>query len=129
MKPEVRDYGTLREVTADFDVGVAAGIARSLVMLQVSPTISPGGGSGVGGLLGSGGATDPTSGGVGGTSGGGVGGVSGSGGTGGGGAAGTSGGGGGGSLPFTGLAIALVAGVGAAFSGVGIAVRRTLRRR
>jgi hypothetical protein len=47
----------------------------------------------------------------------------------GGGAGGGGGGGGGGSLPFTGFAPALIAFVGSALAGSGVALRRVLRRR
>jgi len=150
LRPQVTDYGTLADLTADFDLDLAANLSRSVVMLAVSPPLNQG--SGVLGGTESGGNTGPQGGpggdvpdgggtlgeresggsgsrdgaATGGAGGGGAGGTGGTGGTGGGEAVGA---GTGGKLPFSGLPLALVAGAGAVLSGAGLALRSALRRR
>lgn len=124
-QPQVRDYGTLLEVTSHIDVNFVSGVAN-LVMAAMSGPLGatgntqgngvtiPGGSGGVGGVAGSGG--------TGGVAGGGPGG-------GGGGLLGLGANGGGGKLPFTGFPTILVASIGAALASTGAALRLLLRRR
>lgn len=147
-RPRVTDHGSLVALTADFDANFVGSVAKVVLMAQVSmPLVTPGDdGSFVpsGDVIpddGSGGTVpDTTPGGGGG--GGGVpsvpgsdgGGASPGGGEGGGGTAPAGGGVAvaadqGGKLPFTGYAVLVVAGVGAAFTSTGVAVRAALRRR
>jgi hypothetical protein len=137
MRPTVKDYGDLLELTGDLGM-LHVGIGGPVFMAASSAT-SPGGGSvagssqgatatDAGGQLpasaqGTGSAPGGSSGGAGGATGAGPGG---GGGSGSGGAGG--GGGGGGNLPFTGLAVGAMAAVGGGLSAAGVAVRRWLRR-
>jgi len=101
IAPQVRDYGTLVELTAAVDINLV-GAAGNLVMAAMSAPIAPGGaveGQVGGGGVGHGGAlnlAEP---------------------------------GGGGRLPFTGLSALLVAGVGAALASVGAALRALIAGR
>jgi hypothetical protein len=112
--PRVSDYGDLWQMTATFHPLLgAAGVQE----LSFSSPYDPGEYSGdIGGVQQNGGQNAVSSGGAsgGGGSGGGTGGGS---------------GGGGGKLPFTGLAVALVAGAGAGLVGAGDALRRATRRK
>ena len=142
--PHVADYGTLLELTAHVDVNLV-GMASNIVMAAISgPTGTPNNGGGGGNNF----VPDPPGTGGGGTTfspdvptgnGGGAspgdasevasGGASGGGGAGGGGG-GLSGavtGGEGKKLPFTGYPIMLAAGVGAAMTSMGLALRKKLR--
>lgn len=59
--PELRDYGTLVDLTADFDLHFLGSIAQVVTMAAISnPIVDPGGG---GGTDPPGGGTDPTGGG------------------------------------------------------------------
>jgi hypothetical protein len=110
-RPRVSDYGDLWRMTATFHPLLAQAGTREL---SFSTPHEPGGVQQNGGnqhQVSSGDASG--GGGSGGGSGGGAGG----------------GGGGGGKLPFTGLAAALVAGVGAGLVGAGDALRRATRRK
>jgi hypothetical protein len=114
--PEVRDYGTLLEVTAELDVAFV-GAMTNVVMAALSAPIggevrgdtedffgNGGGGSlGAGDDVGGGGAGEALA-------------------TGDPGAGGTR-------LPFTGFPVAMAAGIGAAFVTFGAAARSALRRR
>jgi hypothetical protein len=115
--PTVADYGDLLTMTATVHPIFGVKTAQDL---SFSSGHAPSGVHGelqVGGV-GTSGGSDP---------GGGVAGASSGGGSGGGGSGG--GGGGGGHLPFTGLVVGLVAGVGSGLVVAGDALRRTLRRR
>jgi hypothetical protein len=119
--PQVRDYGTLLELTAAVDVNFV-GVATNVVMAAMSnPMGNPH-------------ATDPSlqSGGAGGVIGGGGGSGGGAGGAGGGGGGGVAdllgGGGAGGKLPFTGFPVVLLAAIGAMVASAGAALRGLLRR-
>ena len=150
--PQVRDYGTLLELTADLDVNLV-GVTTNLVLAAMSGP-SGGGPGGPGGTPdntvltpgpgGGGGSTitpDGPTGNGGGATPGGVnevadrdasGGGSGGGGAGGGGAGGGVGSAAGGEqkkLPFTGFPVMLAAGVGAALTSGGVLLRSRLRRR
>jgi hypothetical protein len=145
--PEVRDYGSLVALTADFDATFLGSVAKVVTMAAVSPVVGGGGGGGGGGNTVLPDSTGPQAqgpSGGGGTGGevlsgdpvgtGGGGGGSPSGGTaagGGGGTVSTAGAGDdpGGKLPFTGLALAVMAWAGAVMTGAGIAVKAKLRRR
>lgn len=153
-RPEIQDYGSLAELTADFDLTVAGSVLKVVTMAAVSAPLTGGGGGGAapappdgaGVLAGggdglSGGPDVPTDGGgvlpdradgdtlgdraVGGE---GTGGGA-PGGSDGGTSSGADGGGAGGRLPFTGYAAMAVAALGAAFTTAGVAARATLRRR
>lgn len=153
-RPEIQDYGSLAELTADFDLNVAGAMLKVVTMAAVSSPLTGGGGEGTGGGgappppdsggvlpggdgLPGGGDAPPDSGGVlpdsaeGDTLGDrAVGGEGPDRGTAQGGDRGASSGGGGagGRLPFTGYAAAAVAALGAAFTTAGVAARATLRR-
>ena len=101
-RPQVVDYGTLLDLTADIDVNFTGALTHMALAAMSSP-------------IGLGGETD-----VGGTEGRGVGGALGS---------GLGGGGGGGNLPFTGFPTFLVAMFGAALLSLGAAIRAGVRRR
>jgi hypothetical protein len=126
--PQVRDYGTLLEVTSALDVSFLGG-AQSLVMAAISNPFS-GGVDGVDSSYSDGGGgailgveeirTHGAAGGSGGAGGG----------KGGGGALKAAGGGGGGKhLPFTGLPVILLAAVGATLASAGAVLRSLVRRR
>ncbi len=112
-KPEVRDYGTLLEVTSHIDVNFL-GAVSNLVLAALSGPLPPKG------------TISQTTAGASGVHGGGPGGGAG-GAHGGGGILGL--GSGGGKLPFTGLSTVLVAAVGAALASAGASLRVLLRRR
>jgi hypothetical protein len=147
-RPQITDYGTLLEITADggalVHVGLGGGFLTDGSSIQMTPppdgggefrsTTSPGQGDVLGdtGSGGSGG-DGPGGGGSGGPGGDGSAGGDGGGlaGSPGGSADGTDGGGGGGAgdgLPFTGFAAAAVGAVGAGLSAAGLAIRERLRR-
>lgn len=148
-QPRIRDYGTLTELTADFDVAFAGSVAKAVTLAAVStpvggllPTDSVGLGSpsdgGLGGDVGRGAPApggedgggvlgDPES--SPGDSGGSRGDALGDADGGFGGAASAPGASSAGKLAFTGLELMLVAGVGAALSTVGLRLRAALRRR
>jgi hypothetical protein len=122
--PQLKDYGTLLELTAAVDVNFV-GMASNVVMAVMSNPISgtpwandPSLHSGAGEVLG--GAAGGGSGGGGGASGGG-------------GAGGIAhlfgGGGGGGKLPFTGFPVVLLAAIGAMVASAGAALRSLVRRK
>ena len=120
-RPQIRDYGTLLELTTQIDVNLVGAFAN-VVMATMS------------GPLASGHVGDPsyTAGGAGGVTGGGGGGPGGAGGGGGsffGLSLGHGGGGRGGKLPFTGFPVVVVAAIGAAFASMGAALRAGLRRK
>jgi hypothetical protein len=100
-QPQVRDYGTLLELTADIDVHFTGAVSNLVVAALSAPMGDVGGReiSGGGGGIGGGGdalaGADP----------------------------------GGRKLPFSGFAVMLIAAAGAALAAVGSAVRSTLRRR
>jgi hypothetical protein len=141
-RPQVADYGTLRDLTAQFDSAMPMGMnVAGLGSLPTGPP--PGGPDGPGGPPGgpSGGATPlggsgpellPDAGAVGGSEtsekpgGSGVAGAEGGGG-GAGGAVST--GGGDASLPFTGFPALVAGAVGAGMAAAGTALRRSLRRK
>ena len=107
-KPEVRDYGTLLEVTSHVDVNFL-GAVSNLVLAAISGPLPPhwtisqtGSGSNA-----------PIHGGGAGGGGGGILGI----------------GAGGGKLPFTGLSTVLVAAIGAALASAGASLRMLVRRR
>jgi hypothetical protein len=116
--PQVKDYGTLLELTAHIDVNFV-GAAANVVMAAMSSPI--GGGGGV--------ADNPS---ISHAASGGVGGVSAHGGGTGGGGGGllsaARGGGGGGKLPFTGFPVVLLAAVGAMVASLGAVLRAMVRR-
>ena len=114
--PQVRDYGTLLDVTAHIDVNFVGAVANVVIAAMSSPLGGGGGG---------GGAVDPNH------ASGGIGGVSARGGGGGGitKLLGGGGGGGGGKLPFTGFPVVLLAAVGAMFASLGATLRALVRRR
>jgi hypothetical protein len=106
--PSIRDYGTLARMTASFHplLGQVTGQDLSFSDPNVPHHgVSSGGGSGG---EGSGGGAGTTGGGSGG---------------------GGGGGGAGKGLPFTGLAVGLVAGVGSGLTAAGGALRRAVRER
>jgi len=115
MQPQVRDYGTLLELTADLDVHGVSMLSNVVMAALSNPIGSPGGV--VQGEIEVGGAD---------TSGGGAGGVGDPGGTADKLATAPAGDG---KLPFTGFAALLAATAGAALVTVGAAVRAGLRRR
>jgi len=143
----VVDHGSLVDLTADFDVNFVGSLAKTVVLAQISnPMPVPGGDSPgsapSGDVLPFGDSGQPVAGdgpsgevlgdreaGGGAAPGGGSGGggAAGGGSGGGGGAAGTAEKGG--KLPFTGYAALAVAGLGAAFTTTGVAIRSALRRR
>jgi hypothetical protein len=110
IRPQVRDHGTLVELTADIDVNFV-GVVGNVVMAAITSPMTPTGDGGTAGLIernvGNGG-------GVGGLSGGGLGGA---------------GPGGGSNLPFTGFQALLLAAIGAMFSGTGALIRAKLARK
>jgi hypothetical protein len=154
--PQVRDYGSLVALTADFDATFVGSVAKVVTMAAVSGIVPNSGGEGGGGGNtvvpensnpqaqtpsgggpsatpgpGSGSGGEVLSGTPGDTAAGGGGGTP-SGGTaaGGGGTVSTAGAGDdGGKLPLTGFALATVAWAGAVMTGAGIAVKAKLRRR
>ena len=105
-KPEVRDYGTLLEVTSHVDVNFL-GAVSNLVLAAISGPLPP---HGTISQTGSGGNAPIHGGGAGG---GGILGI----------------GAGGGKLPFTGLSTVLVAAIGAALASAGASLRMLVRRR
>ena len=109
-KPEVRDYGTLLEVTSHVDVNFL-GAVSNLVLAAISGPLPP---HGTISQTGSGGNAPIHGGGAGG--GGGGGGILGI-------------GAGGGKLPFTGLSTVVVAAIGAALASAGASLRMLVRRR
>ena len=112
--PQVKDYGTLLELTAHIDVNFV-GAAANVVMAAMSTPI---GGGGV--------ANNPS---ISHAASGGVGGVGAHGGGGGGGGLlSAAGGGGGGKLPFTGFPVVLLAAVGAMVASLGAVLRAMVRR-
>lgn len=152
--PAICDYGSLRRLTADFDVQFMGSVLKAATFAAVSAPVIGGGGGIDASNAGTPTATTPSvpidSSSVLPGQGTGTDGVSpttdltgivptadhgdvlgGSGSSGGAGtvAAGGGGGGGDGRLPFTGLAVMVLAGVGVAFSSAGVALRTKLRRR
>jgi hypothetical protein len=143
--PEIRDYGTLTEVTASSTLHHVGLADRAATSVPFGPGGGGGGGAGGGGGGGGAGAV-PVAGGGSGTphvlaSPGGTGtipagetlpgsgsGGSPGGGSSGGGGAGGGGGGGGGALPFTGLPALLVAAAGSTLAAGGVALRKVARR-
>jgi hypothetical protein len=114
IRPQVRDHGTLVELTADIDVNFVGAVAN-VVMAAITSPMTPTGDGGTAGLI------ERNVGGVG--SGGGVGGVGSGGGLGG------APPGGGSNLPFTGFQALLLAALGAMFSGTGALIRSKLARK
>ncbi|HEX8075416.1 MAG TPA: hypothetical protein VF545_10595 [Thermoleophilaceae bacterium] len=113
-RPEVKDYGTLLELTAQLDVHTV-GVAANVVMAAMSSPMAPMQDPTVAGTL----DTNQVGGARGGGGGGGGGGLLG---------LGSGGGGGGGKLPFTGFPVMLLASLGAAMASAGVALRALLRR-
>jgi hypothetical protein len=116
--PTVTNRGPVIEVTRSHTVLVGAKLAAAF-----ASSVVPGPHGGVGGVTQVGGSSGAP-GGIGG-GGGGAGGFGAGGGAGGAG----DGGGGGGKLPFTGLAVAVVAAVGVSLAAAGDGLRRLARRR
>jgi len=121
-RPQVRDYGTLLELTAAVDVNLVGAMGNVVMAAMSNPLGSPR-------------ASDPSlqSGGVGGALGGGASGGAGGGAGGGGGGGGglgslLGGGGGGGKLPFTGFPVVLLAAIGAMVASAGAVLRGLVRR-
>jgi hypothetical protein len=125
VRPTVRDYGDLVQLTGDVTM-LHVGLGGATTA-QVSGAAAPGGGlagitqAGDGTDAGTAGSGTAPANGVGGTLG-----TSGSGGSSNGGGGG--GGGGGGNLPFTGLALGVIAAAGGGLSAAGAALRRRFRR-
>jgi hypothetical protein len=113
--PTVADYGDLLTLTATVHPIFGVRPAQDLSFSQGDAPTGVHGELQLGGV-GTSGGSDPGAGVAGASSGGGSGGGSGS-------------GGGGGHLPFTGLVVGVVAGVGSGLVVAGDALRRTLRRR
>jgi hypothetical protein len=99
-QPQVRDYGTLLELTADMDVHLTSAVSNIVVAAMSNP-IAVGGAEAGGSSAGGGGGSDPI-------------------------AAGPAPGG---KLPFTGFPVMLLAAVGAALATLGSVIRSSLRRR
>ena len=122
-RPRVRDYGSLVDLTADFDLTFAGSVAKVVTMAAVSSPLStadalgrgtsPGAGDGQLGEAGSGGSGGGDPGGGGGDPGGG---------------GGVSLPGMGGKLPFTGYPALLIATLGAGLAAAGTALRLRFRR-
>lgn len=106
LPPSIADYGTLTRMTASFHPLLGQVIGQDLAFSD--PNVPQHGVSSGGGSGGGGGGSDPTGSGSGGGSG---------------------GGGGGKGLPFTGLAVGLVAAVGSGMTAAGGALRRAVRER
>jgi hypothetical protein len=137
-QPRIEDYGTLRDITAQLEQALPAGIGIAGVSSAPTGGPPPGGperqppgptpegnpGSGLGG-------EEESSGGGGGAGGGGGSGVGGAelGGGGGGGGGGETVSGNAAELPFTGFPAAMAAAVGAGMASAGAALRRALKRR
>jgi hypothetical protein len=134
MRPTVKDYGDLLELTADLGM-LHVGIGGPALMAASSATTPGGSLAGAiqaGTPQADGNQLPAAANGGGGNPGSAGGGVAGAGGTGSGGGSGGggggAGGGGGGDLPFTGLALAAMAAVGGGLSAAGVAIRRWVRR-
>jgi hypothetical protein len=103
--PGIADYGTVTEMTESLHPFLGQLTGQDLGFSTVPHTPAHGGVSS-GGAAGGGGSDPP-----------------------GGGGGGANGGGGGGRLPFTGLAVGVVAAVGSGLAAAGEALRRTVRER